>query len=173
MQHGDVLITKAQVEKSSVPPDTCGIIASRKTIDQFKQSLGEDPWQKNDPWSGYKPVVANPKEITRAVPSNGMSSAQIAAVEANIEKRLIATLSTKSEDVTMEGSMQEVVQKVTQLENQLQQVVHHQQQVDNRLNGMQSQMDQQAVQFASAVETQMTAQMDRIESLLAKRSRME
>ena len=173
LQHGDVLITKAQVEKSSVPPDACGIIASRKTIDQFKQSLGEDPWQKNDPWSGYKPVVANPKEITRAVPSNGMSSAQIAAVEANIEKRLIATLSTKSEDVTMEGSMQEVVQKVTQLENQLQQVVHHQQQVDNRLNGMQSQMDQQAVQFASAVETQMTAQMDRIESLLAKRSRME
>lgn len=73
----------------------------------------------------------------------------------------------------MESSSQEVVQKISQLEQQLQQVVHHQQQVDSRLNGMQTQMDQQASQFASAVENQMTAQMERIESLLAKRSRME
>ena len=173
LQHGDVLITKAQAERTPVPPETCGIIASRKTIDQFKHTKVDDSWPKGDPWGKYTPTTAQHVEAPRAQSSAGISNAQIAAVEANVEKRVMASLATRAEDVSMEANMHEVVQKVTQLEHQLSQVVHHQQQVDSRLNGMQTQMDQQASQFATAVATQMTAQMERIESLLAKRSRME
>ena len=86
---------------------------------------------------------------------------------------MLEKLARPDEDVCMEGHSDELAQKVNRLEAQMSQVMQSQQSVEIKISGMQQQIDQQHSLFAGAVERQMQEQMDKIESLLSKRNRLE
>ena len=170
LKHGDVLITKLPEEKPSQPQDACTIVASRKTIEQLKQKDGEDSVFTQDPWAKAR-KTSEQTGASSSIPA--VSQSQIASIEASLEKKLFEKLSKSEEDVCMEGTVDELAQKVQRLEAQMGQVVHSQQSVEVKINNMQHQMDQQHTLFEGAVKKQMQEQMDRIESLLSKRNRLE
>ena len=170
LKHGDVLITKLPDDKPSQSQDTCTIVASKKTIHQLMNKEGEDPIFVNDPWGKNR----NTREAGRATSSvPAVSNSQIASIETNLEKKLLEKLARPDEDVCMDGRSDELAQKVNRLEAQMSQVMQSQQSVEVKISGMQQQIDQQHSLFAGAVERQMQEQMDRIESLLSKRNRLE
>ncbi len=170
LKHGDVLITKLPDDKPSQSQETCTIVASKKTIHQLMNKEGEDPIFVNDPW-GKNRNTGEAGRATSSVPA--VSNSQIASIETNLEKKLLEKLARPDEDVCMDGRSDELAQKVNRLEAQMSQVMQSQQSVEVKISGMQQQIDQQHSLFAGAVERQMQEQMDRIESLLSKRNRLE
>ena len=170
LQHGDVLITRAKESRPIVKDNTLNVVASKKTIDQLTKHQHNDPLQTNDPWQQYK--NSSQPASSSAKTSAVNASAQIAEVEARLEKKILAAVQQKDTDVTMEGSSQ-VEERVNRLETQIQQLSHHHQQVDSRLGHMQQQIDTQGQQFNTALDQKLNEQMQKIEALLTKRSRHE
>ena len=103
--------------------------------------------------------------------ASSSATAQIAEVEARLEKKILAAVQSKDQDASMEPPV--VDERVSRLEAQMQQMATHQQQVDSRLGQMQQQIDTQGQQFNNALDSKLNEQMSRIEALLTKRSRHE
>ena len=167
LQHGDVLIARLR-EKSPTRANPVTIVASKKTIEHLQQT--EDPWLKGDPWQGQAHNSKN-QAATKSAPSQ----AQLASIEANMEKRILAAIQNKvppqDADVTMEADQLET--RVSQLERQLQQVHTNQVGLDAKVNQMQCQIEQQGQQFNTSLDQKLAAQMDKIEALFSKRGRHE
>ena len=167
LQHGDVLITRLR-ERSPVKAAPVNIVASRKTIEHLQQN--EDPWLKHDPWNGS--AASQPTKQTSSTTTTP-SQAQIATIEANVEKRVIAAIQAKQHDgdVSMEADHME--SRVAQLEKQIQQVHAHQVGMDSKINTMQNQLEAQGQQFNASLDMKLAAQMEKIEALFSKRGRHE
>ena len=98
MEHGDVLISTTSSQKESNNSNDGLIVASKKTFaaitnrhSSAAKDTNVDPLQSYDPWEKY-------------VPSNAVSQSQIAQIESNVQKKVVAVLQTKSgEDVSMES----------------------------------------------------------------------
>eukprot|EP00435_Cladocopium_sp_Y103_P023887 s1528_g5.t2 len=179
LEHGDVLVSRVNQSSDHAKPKQVPIIASKKTIQHFEQKE-TDPWLLHDPWKPSQ-SHAQVKNTMPAVASAALSTAQIATIESNLEKKLIQTIRQEraarsgDEDATMSSPALE--QRVTQLEQHLQHVHSSQTGLECKVSQMQQQLDQQTVQFSHVIdqklEQTMQVQMDRIEALLVKRSRLE
>eukprot|EP00435_Cladocopium_sp_Y103_P039430 s1625_g10.t1 len=168
LQHGDVLITKQQQPKVEPPTGQFAVIASRKTLDHLGQ---QDPWLQQDPWQPQQNVKPTSSHMPAAQPS--ITTAQLASMEANLERKLLTTLNAKTPEVdaTMEPSALE--ERVSQLEHQLSQVQASQQGMEHKVGHIQTQLEKQSQVFGQVIDHKLQEQMERIESLLIKRSRHE
>ena len=148
-KHGDVFITKQQPQKIALPSDQFAVIASKKTLEHLGN---QDPWLQTDPWQ--KPQAQPPSSSHMPAAPPGLFPAQLATMEANVEKKLLSNLQVKASDAdaTLET-------RVAQLEQQLSQV--------HKVGSLQAQIDKQGQVFGQALD------MDKIESLLTKRARLE
>lgn len=169
LQHGDVLITKTKESKPIVHDNTLNVVASRKTMEQLAKKVEVDPLQAFDPWQKYQATSSVAAAPIAKVSSS--ATAQIAEVEARLEKKIMAVVQSKDHDTPMESPV--VDERISRLEVQMQQIATHQQQMDSRVGQMQQQIDTQGQQFNAALDCKLNEQMGRIEALLLKRSRHE
>ncbi len=169
LQHGDVLITKTRETRPAVKDNSLNVVASKKTLEQLVKKSDIDPLQTFDPWQKYHPSTS--VAPVPAVKASSSATAQIAEVEARLEKKILAAVQNKDQDASMEPPV--VDERVSRLEEQIQQIANHQQKFDSRLGQMQQQIDSQGQQFHSALDSKLNEQMSRIEGLLTKRSRFE
>ena len=170
LQHGDVLVTKIQDTKPPAVPMPYSIVASKKTIEHFQ---GPDPWAHYDPWrkDGQQQSIHAAKPTNAAQPSQPVTQAQLAAWEANMEKKIQAIAKNADGDANMEPS--QVESRITELESKVNQVQHMQAGMDSKVNMLQAQIDHQSKLLGDRIDEKMSEQMDRIEQLLCKRSRFE
>lgn len=166
LQHGDVLITKQQPAKPASQIDQVAVIASRKTLEHLGNQA---PWLQQDPWQ--QPSKQTVSHAPAAPP--GLLNAQLATMEANLEKKLMSTLQTKPHDTDKPMEPSPLEARVTQLERQLSQVHMSQTGLENKVGSLQVQIDQQSHLFGQALDSKLAEQMDKIESFLIKRSRHE
>eukprot|EP00435_Cladocopium_sp_Y103_P039757 s1318_g10.t1 len=191
MEHGDVLISEIQSSKPVVQ-QTNGIpVASTRTLRCLKSSMNGpnhldegssvDPLQANDPWANaYKGHTAKPSHP---------SPSQLATIETNVEKRVLATIQEqalwpKSEDATMDpqtdqrmSQLESQVHLVTDNLNQLtgsmatfkQQQQTHNTQVAHQVQALKTQADQQEHSMKSLLDQKMEEQIARIEALLTNK----
>lgn len=171
LKHGDVLVTKLQpTKKPPVQSAPYNFVASRKTLDHLQQQA-TDPWLTSDPWM-RTPEKASQSGVKMATPNAPvLTVGQITALEQSIEKKVLQAIQTKQEDEPMETSPLEA--RVFALENQLHNVQQSQTSIDGRLGQMQNQLDQQTKAFSTVMEQRMQEQMDRIETLMSKRVRLD
>ncbi|CAL1134630.1 unnamed protein product [Cladocopium goreaui] len=145
------------------------IVASKKTLEHLQ---GADPWAHYDPWRKDGPPA--PASNASTTPSSSNSSvqqvtqAQIAALEANFDKKLQMNARPTDGDASMDPTGMEG--RIAQLEHQFQQVQAMQIGTDARVGQLQTQIDQQSKQLGDRIEEKLTEQMDRIEQLLCKRA---
>eukprot|EP00435_Cladocopium_sp_Y103_P023412 s1703_g5.t1 len=192
MEHGDVLISEVQTHKPAPQPMNGAPVASARTLrcltvtsasasapDDDKGMI--DPLQANDPWaSAYKGHTA--KHVN---PSAG----QLAAIETNVEKRVLAVLHEqnalpKTEDANMDpqidhrmAQLETQVHQLTDNLNQLsgsmtsfkQQQQTHNTQVAHQVQALKTQADQQEHAMKSILDQKMEEQMARIEALLTNK----
>lgn len=184
MDHGDILISLHTSPKEQSRQPKGLLVASKRTLDAITthptapvlDKTSQDPFTKDDPWKAYKPTT-------------GVSVSQIAAIESNVQQRVMASLQTKNnEDDPMESA---VDSRVTQLESQVkqltenfqslsgsvssyqQQQAHVNSQIANQITGVKNQMDKQNSQMQQILDSKMEEQMSRIEALLMKRHKSQ
>ena len=107
------------------------------------------------------------------VTQSSLSTPQLAALEASLERKIMNSLQAKMPDgdASMEPSALE--DRVQHLEKQLSQVQVSQTGLENRVGQIQTQIEHQGIMFGQALDHKLAEQMDKIESLLTKRSRLE
>ncbi len=180
-----MLISLVPQNKDLPKPSNGLIVASKKTIDAMKpqpkqisdEKAKQDPWLHDDPWA------PRPNQTNRAI-----SVSQIAAIETNVQKKVLETLQHKTpdEDAVMSDTAE---QRVQHLESQVKQLTDNmtnlsssmssfhaqQQQVNTQLStqigSIKSQVDKQHVSMQTLLDTKMEEQMNRIEALLTKRAK--
>ncbi len=187
MEHGDVLISV--VPQTRDPPKSSNglIVASKKTIDAMKPQSKQphddkskpDPWLHDDPWTSKQPSQ-----------SRSISVSQIAAIETNVQRKVLETLQNNKPLDDDDAEMKDTTdQRVHQLESQVQKLTdnmaslnssmssfHNQQQhVNSQLNTqigtIKNQVEKQHVSMQAMLDTKMEEQMNRIEALLTKRAK--
>eukprot|EP00435_Cladocopium_sp_Y103_P076084 s49_g76.t1 len=144
MEHGDVLISEVQSSKPVVAQNQGAPVASVRTLRHLTAASahanntdGEggqvDPLQANDPWaSAYK------GQVTKQV---SPSASQMAAIESNVEKRVLHAIkdhltTAKNEDAPMEAQSDS---RLSQLETQVHMLTDNL----NQLTGSMSSFKQQ------------------------------
>ena len=174
LAHGDVLITPENPEPHPSAIQPLPVLASNRTIQSLKQpsarpeSKQEDPWLHYDPWQN--PPAGNSKEA---------SVHQINAVQAKLEAIVDQKIRDHMPDAEMSQVDSKTEAKVNALESQLQalssSVQSYQQQQANHNQMVQTQMVQLEAQNNSIqqiLDHKLDDQMQRIEQLLSKRSRV-
>ena len=175
--HGEIVISK-QKQDAAGPAARPVMVGAASTIAlcgaQHVTQVADDPWNKGDPWGGYKPVapMSHPTAPTEGV----------LQMEERIQTAVLAKLQTPMEqdDVpdrvhTLEGQVHQLLVKQQGLESQLQEFNgHHTQQ----LAALQTQVNVQSQQIHGHLENQnqtiqslFEQQMTQIRTLLAKRPR--
>ena len=169
LAHGDVLISPEENAPAEHIPQV-QVLASTKTLQSLKQkSLAEvknDPWLHTDPWKQQTPTKG--REV---------SVGQVAAIESQVEKRVLA------KTTEADASMSNVDSRVTQLEQQLekmqgdmqtfqQQQVSQNQTVQQQLLSIDQKVERQSQAFNGLLETKMDEQLRNIERLLHKQPRL-
>lgn len=169
LQHGDVLVSKIQDTKPTPTQMPYSIVASKKTMEHLQ---GPDPWANYDPWrKDGPPNTQATRQPSANQPSQPVTQAQLAAWEANLEKKLQSIAKSSEGDTSMEPS--NIESRITELENKFHQVQHMQAGMDSKVNMLQSQIDHQSKVLGDKIDERMSEQMDRTEQLLCKRSRFE
>ena len=178
--HGEIVISKQRQETSS-PAARQVTVGSASTIalcgaQATSKPADADPWNKGDPWGGYKPT-GPPSHPT--APTEG-----ILQMEERIQTAVLAKMQTPMEQDdlpdrvhSLEGQVQLLLAKHQGLEGQMQEFNgHHSQQ----LASLQTQVNAQAQQIHGHLENQnqtiqslFEQQMTQIRTLLAKRPRDE
>lgn len=195
LQHGDVLVTKLKEDKPVDMPAPYSIVASRKTLQHLQANATNadnvDPWLAYDPWKqGNQPKAS----MQPGTPS--LTTSQLAAIENNIEKKVLQAMSTRvpppETDVNMDSQALEsrvqqleshlhhvqnvqtcVEAKVGQIEQQVHQVQISQHGVESTIGQLQQKLDQQSHHMGRYLDAKLAEQMDKIEALLCKRGRHE
>ena len=136
--------------------------------------------QADDPWANWKP--SGPSKAPKM-----LSAIQIAAMEANIEKKLIASIGTnQGEDAAMtsavDGRVDHLEKQVQQLQDTVGKIQHntqafqaqqsqHNTQVVNEISGVKQQVEHQNNSIRSMLDAKLEDQMNRIEALLSKKAK--
>ena len=171
LQHGDVLVTKLQDTKPVAHVKPFSIVASKKTMEHLQ---GTDPWLQSDPWSreGQASSSTMSAKAQPVKPSGQpVTHAQLAAMEASLDKKIQMATKPTDNDVPMETAHME--SRIALLEQQFQQAQVLQQGTDAKVSQLQQQMDQQSKLLGDRMDEKLNTQMERIEMLLCKRSRHE
>ena len=171
LQHGDVLVTKLQDTKPVAHVKPFSIVASKKTMEHLQ---GTDPWLQSDPWSreGQASSSTMSAKAQPVKPSGQpVTHAQLAAMEASLDKKIQMATKPTDNDVPMETAHME--SRIALLEQQFQQAQVLQQGTDAKVSQLQQKIDQQSKLLGDRIDGKLNAQMERIEMLLCKRSRHE
>ena len=168
MEHGDVLVTVQNSSKPGSSSVSVGApVASSRTLkhlsDNQAVSSAPDVMQESmlhtDPWANWKPsgTSKTPKML---------SASQIATMEANIEKKLIASIGTnQGEDAAMnpvlDGRVDHLEKQVQQLHDTVGKIQHNAQ----VFQAQQSQHNTQVVNELSGVKQQVEHQNNSIRSM--------
>ena len=195
LQHGDVLVTKLKEDKPVDMPAPYSIVASRKTLQHLQANAtnaeNADPWLAYDPWKQASQSKTSTQPVTQS-----LTTSQIAAIENNIEKKVLQAMSTRvhstEADVNMDSQALEsrvqqleshlqhvqnvqscVEAKVGQIEQQVHQVQVSQHGVESTIGQLQQKLDQQSLHMGRTLDAKLAEQMDKIEALLCKRGRHE
>eukprot|EP00438_Fugacium_kawagutii_P006434 Skav208833 [mRNA] locus=scaffold1193:49015:53454:- [translate_table: standard] len=174
--HGDVLIAEEQ-SGTTGPAVKSNILAPPKTMQSIKADQvpvqkqgGNDPWLTKDPWQPRS------KEI---------SVGQIAALEANLEQKILQKIQTIQEDEPMPEAKQDarlsaLEQQVEQLgqsmstmqQSQAQHVQYCQSQFDSHngiLHKLDAKIDAHQHNMTTMIDNKLDEQLNRIDRLLAQR----
>ena len=190
MSHGDVLIT--QIEQGSKGskshPTSSAPLASQRTLQHLTINTNtgkpkpeqpmQDPFQVNDPWAPSGAVL---------------SSSQIASIESQVEKRVMAQMQPALKQVLNPHDDTEMIpavdDRVSQLESQVKQIhecmqktnqsfqsfqqqqMQQNQNVTHQISSIKHQVDNQHQSMQSMLDAKMEDQMSRIEALLVKRTK--
>lgn len=176
--HGEIVISKQRQETPGPTARQVTVGAATTLALCGAQSLTHvaeaDPWNKGDPWGGYKPTGM---QSHPTAPTEG-----ILQMEERIQTAVLAKMHTPMEqdDVpdrvhALEGQVQQLLVKQQGLENQLQEFNGHRTQ---QLASLQTQVTAQSQQIHGHLENQnqtiqslFEQQMTQIRTLLAKRPR--
>ena len=149
--------SRKQHRSISLLPGRRSSTSSRRRTHGWAMTHGKDP-------------PRTPKQQVASQSSQPPTTAQLASIEANIEKRILAAVQSKATqpdaDVNMDTDQLE--SRVTQLEKQIQQVHANQVGLDTKVNQMQCQLEQQSKQFNASLDQKLASQMDKIEALFSK-----
>eukprot|EP00438_Fugacium_kawagutii_P026364 Skav206085 [mRNA] locus=scaffold2150:89444:94665:+ [translate_table: standard] len=164
LQHGDVVIHKdtSQTKQAWTPPQPQ---LSNTTLNKHRLQgdLEFDPWA--DAAAGL------PSQKAR----QDMTQTHFAALEATIDQKVHQKFSELSapSDEPMDGRVEDRLQMLEQQMTQMQQAQTSMQQqagtFEQKLDYLNRQVETQAQQFTTALDTKMSEQMRRIETLLSKR----
>eukprot|EP00435_Cladocopium_sp_Y103_P032921 s2188_g8.t1 len=187
LEHADVLITEVQKKPHRTAPVAHTIQASAKTIAALKASENTpdeevDTVFADDPWGKYHTPV---KSAKRAVQSDHTNAADLDTIAAKVHQRLAPAWKnwqgTKTEaDSEMaqdDERIQEVENRLAQLEKTVQsqhaQQGQHVKELASQIKQVQTNLDQQGQAFQNHLDSKLDQQLQQIEQLLSKRSRME
>eukprot|EP00438_Fugacium_kawagutii_P004670 Skav209259 [mRNA] locus=scaffold990:395869:400406:- [translate_table: standard] len=191
LEHGDILISKLpskRVDKPKTPLALANVEASRLTMQHLSGTTAKEAEDKTDPWAKYDPWMQGNQQ------NKSVSTHQLAAIEANVEKRILDSIKPKlyrmddEEDADMpnaatdqrvgelEQQVQALQQNMQQFEQNVQQFQTQQtaqnQQVSQQLGAVKQQVDAQTRNFQTILDQSMASQMEQIEALLSKRSKL-
>ena len=167
LKHGDILIAKLEDNKDTPMPHAKNIIASKKTMSTLSQRSAPasvDPWLTQDPWQS-----APSKKIGPTPSAPIVTPGQLVALEHRLEQKIQATATDAAEEhmqveqtariEALEQQVQSLTQNFSVFQTQQAKVNH---QIANQLQG-----------FEGRIDAKLEDQMQRIESLLAKKMRHE
>ena len=173
MQHGQVVLTRHDPRQApaEAPAPVVGQEATVRLCSV--PATGEDPWLTHDPWK--KALATVPHVVSPAPTANALQE-----LEARVERSILAKLPAQTE--CMEVDEQD--QRLQQLEQQVQQLSGHQAKLeavvtDNhahqsaQVQSLQQQMLVSLDLQSKQMQTMLTEQMSRIETILSKKSRTE
>lgn len=186
MSHGDILITQIENGKGAKQhATTLAPLASQRTLQHLTTHVPKhpidksapDPFQVNDPWA----------------PST-ISSSQLANIESQVEKRVMAQVQPVIQQALHSADDAEMIpavdDRVSQLETQIKQInenmmkttqsfqVFQQQQMQqnqtmtHQISSVKQQVDSQHQSLQAMLDHKMEDQMSRIEALLVKRMKV-
>eukprot|EP00435_Cladocopium_sp_Y103_P035850 s3491_g9.t1 len=171
LAHGDVLIVKAEPNELKAHA-FAQVEASASTCKAVSHAAMSNADLIGDPWAHAASQL--PKQ-NGAGPS--ASVAQIAALEATIEQRVLKKIHDEQPDADMNTDYEP---RISALENQLAKVCKEQQSLANQQGVLSKQvehighqMDSQTAKLQHHLDDRLNDQMQRIEALLSKRSRQE
>ena len=153
LQHGDVVIHQesSALKEPWRPPQ----VQAATSEFRDKKEVEFDPWA----------------EAARNLPrAEGVSQAQIAKIEANLEQKLTKRPQTAVDetDVSMTPTLEP---RVVQLEQQIAALQTRSSVIENKVDYIHTQVEQQSSKFEAALDTKLSEQMQRIEALIVKRAR--
>ena len=185
-QGGEIIVTKIPGKQSTGTQQVPNVIASSSTLGLCAlmkpgtdgPDKGEDPWTKNDPWSGYRGASVAEK----VVPPVGLQE-----VEARIEKAVLARVAPMEVDdqhSKLDHYVESAEARFAALEQQVMHLHSGQQSLEQQFDASSKKCDAQLhhiqQQFSAQIEAQgahiqslFGDQMRQIESLLSKKARTE
>ena len=186
LEHADVLITEVPRRPQPSHQLPSNIQASAKTIAAIKAAdtqpaKDSDPWETDDPWGNYTPG----KVPKRPTPDDLQTPDKIDVLAAKVQQKLqpawIKHTGPKADhDQVMhhdDSRIQSVEDRMTQLEKTVQsnhaQQGKHVQELASKITQVQQNVDQQGRAFHAHLDEKLDQQLQQIEQLLSKRSRME
>ena len=174
MQHGQVVLTRHDPKQPATEP-AVQVVGHEATVRLCTvPAAGDvDPWLTHDPWK--KALAAGPMPSTQAPTGNALQE-----LEDRVERSILSKLPQPVD--TMEVDDQDL--RLQQLEMQVQQLAGRQSKleatvVDNhaqqsaQVQTLQQQMMVQMDLQANKMQSMLTDQMSRIETILSKKSRTE
>ena len=168
LKRGEILIAKLEENKDTPMPRAKHIIASKKTISTLTQRPNAgpvDPWLAHDPWQ----AASASKKVPPTVTAPTVTPGQLAALEHRLEKKIQATASESAED-----HMQvEQTARIEALEQQVHSLTQNFSSFQNQQAKVNHQIASQLQGFEGRIDAKLEDQMQRIESLLAKKMRHE
>jgi len=174
MQHGQVVLTRH--DPKLAPAEPSGQVVGQEATVRLCSvpAPGEvDPWLTHDPWK--KAIAAGPQIAARAPAGNALQE-----LEDRVERSILSKLPPPVESMEIDDQDQ----RLQQLEQQVQQLAGRQSQleatvVDNhaqqsaQVQTLQQQMMLQMDLQSKQMQSMLTDQMSRIETILSKKSRTE
>ena len=173
MQHGQVVITCPD-QKTAAPAMPDQVVGHASTLDLCRQTdaAGQDPWLTNDPWSK---AVSNVSPMPAGPPAQPVLQELEQRIEQSILSRLPATDKMEVDDQDQRLQMLEAqVHQLTTRQASLETTVQdNHQQNTAQVQSLQQQMKVQLDLQTHQMQSMLTDQMARIETILAKKPRTE
>ena len=172
LQHGQVVISRCDVKDVPSQPSSA-VVGQAKTVELCSTANASDPWLVQDPWSKGSAPVSSPAVAPVVLQDVEQRIAE--QIEQKLLARLPATERMEVDDQDqrlqlLESQIQQLSDRQTGLETTVNE--HHQQntvQVQSLQHQMKMQMDLQTQQMQSMLSDQMA----RIETILSKKPRHE
>ena len=173
MQHGQVLLTRHDA-KQTAPDVPQQVVGHEETVRMCSvpTSTDSDPWLTHDPWK--KALATVPTPVAAGPPANALQE-----LEDRVERSILAKLPQQTE---MEVDDQD--QRLAALEMQMQHLAGRQNQLETtvtdnhaqqsaQVHTLQQQMMMQMDLQSKQMQSMLTDQMSRIETILSNKSRTE
>ena len=177
--YGEVLISRHKSGDFSVKSEVKLPVASPATLALCggPAAKDDDPWTHVDPWTKFKPSAM---PVSPAPAQTDSMQQMESRIQAAVLAKLPQGTPMEQDDVpdrlcALEGQVQQLMQKQTQIDGHFQEFTHHQSQ---QVSNLQAQMQAQSQQLHAQIETQyqsiqamFESQLSHIRGLLQKRPR--